>query len=95
MRICGSSGKKKKFTQSAITCLKLTIKVQCSHLCSSVSIVNFEQVNTGWVETLKKDFPKEFEKLELISPNQKLLNRNHRSTVMFTKPFCQILFCLN
>ena len=26
-----------------------------SHLCCSVSIVNFEQVNAGWVTGLKQD----------------------------------------
>ena len=32
-------------------CLKLTIKTPKRRLCSSVSVVNFEQVNGGWVRT--------------------------------------------
>ena len=52
-----------KFSQPAITCLKLTIEIlerrrsgvftvnfeHILHLFQSVSIVNFEQVNAGWV----------------------------------------------
>ena len=34
-----------------------------SHLCSSASIVNFEQVNVGWVE--KKDKPQRWNILTL------------------------------
>ena len=50
---------KRSATQPAITCSKLTIERRrfgvfivnfkhISHLCSSVSFVNFEQVNPGW-----------------------------------------------
>ena len=42
------------FTRPAITCSKLTIETLTLLLtyfipCSNVSIVNFEQVNAGWV----------------------------------------------
>ena len=48
----------RRYSQSSIICSKLTIKTPgvvlvsllCHTPCSSVSIVNFEQVNTGWVE---------------------------------------------
>ena len=51
---------RKKRSQPAITCSKLTIetleqrceicsKLTIINLCSSVSIVNFEHVNAGWV----------------------------------------------
>ena len=39
-------------SQPAITCSKLTIETieqGVKYTCSSVSIVNFEQVNAGWV----------------------------------------------
>ena len=44
-------------SQLAITCSKLTIETleqdcDMSHLCSSVSIVNFEQINASWVVTI-------------------------------------------
>ena len=54
----------------AITCYKLTIETlelrrfggfivnfeHISHLCSSVSIVNFEQVNPGWIWYKQKKY---------------------------------------
>ena len=50
MKIIGRT----EFPKSAFTCLKLTIEtleqgVKGVTPCSSVCIVNFEHVNTGWV----------------------------------------------
>ena len=38
-----------KMTPVALVSLLLTLLLTCFVPCSSVSIVNFEQVNTGWV----------------------------------------------
>ena len=78
---------KQMLTQPAITCSKLTIETlghwrrfgvfivnleHISHLCSSVSLVNFEQVNAGWELSHIFFFDKDITKLEISQVSLKL-----------------------